>query len=163
MILGRLDLPLSLRNALRRLAPVVCSAEVEDLGLVNQVVDDTILFCRALSPAARAGLYAGLMAFDVSASLHPTTFGRRFSRLSGDEAAKHFDRWWHSRIPLCHDFAKGIKGAMAIAYFELPTIQDRIDYHPQAWIKEASARRVERYGKSIAEAEANLLRDDPLV
>lgn len=163
MILGRLDLPPSLRNALRRLAPVVCSAEVEALGLVDQVVEDTILFCRALSPGVRAGLFAGLMAFDLSAVVHPTTLGRRFSALDGPAAAAHFHRWWHSSLPLLHEFAKGIKGAMAIAYFELPEVQARIDYYPQDWIEEAAARRIERYGESIAAAEKALLRDDPLL
>jgi hypothetical protein len=62
-----------------------------------------------------------------------------------------------------HQYAKGIKSAIALSYWELPTVKEKLEYHPEQWIAEVAARRLRDYADDIKKYERMILEPDPLV
>jgi hypothetical protein len=83
--------------------------------------------------------------------------------LDREQALAYFRSWWDSRIFAFRQFARGIKGVLAFAYYEEPTVKEQMKYHPDAWIAEAARRRLEKYGAEIARHEEIVTKADPLV
>ncbi|MFH1131129.1 MAG: hypothetical protein V1754_07325 [Pseudomonadota bacterium] len=162
VILSDFQLSTSLRNVLAKLAPIVCSEDVENLQLTEAVVDDTELFFRSLAPGARSAIVAGLVSFDLSAALNPKNMGRRFARLNAERSLAHFESWWHSPIPLMQAFAKGIKGALNISFYENPVVKKHLKYNPEEWISQVKQARMNRWGDELQRYEKEQLKPDPL-
>jgi hypothetical protein len=163
MIVADFHLPGYLRAVVRKLVPIACSAEAVELEIVENVVDEIELFMRGLGREGRMALCAGLVAFDLSATVLPRSFGRRFIELDSDRAQQHFQRWWAGKLPLMHTFAKGIKGVIAVAYYEHPKVKARIGYDPELWIADVSTARLQRWQREIVDHERAVLERDPLV
>ena len=51
---------------------------------------------------------------------------------------------------------------IALAYFEMPKVQERLDYHPQAWIDKVKVQREETYRADIHRHQSSVLAADPL-
>ncbi len=160
--LASFRLPRPCRRTLAALAPIVLTGEVEELGLVEAVVDDVELFMRSIPGAVRAGVVAGLVAFEQSARGVPSSLGRGFSALDPAGRAAHFERWWQGAGPL-HQLARGLKMFLSFAYYERPEVKARLGYDPERWIARVKREREARHAEAIAAAEALVLAPDPLV
>jgi len=163
MILSNYRFSAGQRRILSQLVPIACPAEVERLGVVEQVVDGAELFIRSLSPELRAGFTVVLRSFDLSAAVRPSSRGRTFAQLDRARAAEHFARWWHNRLPPVHAVAKGLKALVAMAYYDLPAVRRALDYQPNQWISKVRERRRERHREAIEAHERELLAPDPLL
>ena len=154
--------PPGVRPILARLAVVVCPPDARALGLVEHVVDHVELSMRAMPTAVRAALLSGLAGFELGALAWPGHLGRRFSQLGDDQAERYFRFWWASPIGLLHEFAKGAKGLVCLAYYEMPQVKAQLGYTQDAWIAKVKARRLEVYGADIRQHEQALITPDPL-
>jgi hypothetical protein len=162
-VLADFRLPRALRRVLEPMARIVCTDEVDRLGLTQAVVDHVELSLRSIPFHLRTGLVAGITAFELGAMTFPSSFGRPFSRLPEAKQDAYFASWWHSPLFPLRQFTKGIKGLIAMGYFEQPVILNRMEYHPEAWIAEVAARRVRDYSADIAAQDKMVLERDPLV
>ena len=159
-VLADFKLPRFMRKTLAPLARIICTSEVEELGLTTQMVDGIELTMRAFPAFLRAGLVVGTFAFEwggLFVSLRP------FSAMSPERQEKYFASWWGSRVGALHQYAKGIKSAVCLAYWELPAVKDKLEYHPEQWIAEVAARRLRDYADDIKKYERMILEPDPLV
>ena len=118
---------------------------------------------RTLPPYLRGGLLAGTATFMVGSAARPSTFGRVFHELDRDQARAYFHSWWESRIFALRQFARGIKGVLAFAYYEEPTVKEQLRYRPDQWIAEAARRRLEKYGAEIERHEEIVTSPNPLI
>jgi hypothetical protein len=162
-VLADFTLPARLRPTLAKLARVVLTDEVESLGLVDRVIDGVELTMRAIPAPMRAGLIAGLISFEAGALAWPRGRARAFSRLDAELAEAYFRSWWDHPLMAMRQFAKGIKGLIAMSYFELAEIRARMEYHPEAWIAKVAARRLNSYADDIRRHDETVLAPDPLV
>ena len=153
--------PPRLRRCMAALAPVVLTEEVEELGIVEEVLDEVELFLRTVPAPLRAGIMAGLWSFEQSARIAPSSLGRGFASLSLSKRQRHFERWWHTPGP-GHQLARGLKMFLAFAYYEHPQVQARMGYDPDAWIAKVKAEREARFAKEHEALEAKNLMRDPL-
>ncbi len=163
VVLADFRIPRLLRRVLEPMVRIVCTEEVETLGLVTEVIDHVELSMRSIPFHMRTGLVAGLTAFEIGAIGFPSSFGRPFSRLPVAKQDAYFASWWHSPLFPIRQFTKGIKGLIAMGYFEHPVVAARMQYHPEQWIAEVAARRLRDYASDIAAQEKMVLERDPLV
>ena len=154
-------LPKRLRAAIATLAPVVVTDEVTRLGITEDVVDGVERFLGAVPTHLRLGLMTGIQAFDSSARLVPSSFGRPFHKLPPAKAQAHFERWYHGP-EATHQLARGIKVFVSFAYYEHPQVREQIGYRPDPWVAQVKAQRLERFGDEIAAHEQMLIAPDPL-
>lgn len=147
------------RRVLRALALVICSDEVEKRGLTEAVLDEVERMVRATPTVMRVALRLGLWAFEWSALF---VCGLPFSRLQPERRSAWFRRWF-SGHGLGQKFAYGIKGLVAFAFFEQPSLRDELHYHPDEWIAEVAKRRLERWGAEVRAHDALVRAPDPLV
>jgi len=145
-------LPPAVRQTLEALCPVICGDD-PPRSVLAAVIDEAELYIRALPPEARWGLVLGSISFDLLAVLSE---GQRFCRLRRDRAEAYFSRWWDSRIPLMSGYTRGIKAAIAIAYFEHPYVKARLDYHPGRWVEQVKRQRLEHWTDDIRAHEQRL-------
>jgi hypothetical protein len=163
MILADFRFPARLRPAVAQAARVLCTEEIESLGLVEHVVDYVELQLRAFPLALRAGMVAGLGALEASSLLAPRSFGKRFSELPLDEARRVFRNFWDSPIGLFRQLAKALKALVSLAFYDSAPMRARLSYHPDAWIAERARRRLAEFGADIARHEEQLRAPDPLL
>ena len=97
-VLANFKLPGRLRRVLAPLARVVCTDEVERLGLTDAVIDHVELSMRSIPAHLRAGLIAGLSTFEAGAAARPGSLGRTFSRLAPGAQEAYFRSWWSSPV-----------------------------------------------------------------
>lgn len=148
----------SQRKALANLALVVCPASLESQGLADAVLEETELMVGALPAFLRAGLLAGLAAFDQGFRFHPGSGGRRFSgALDLRVADSYFVRWHHSKSPVLFQFAKAIKGLLCFSYYEQPSVLESLDVHADRWIAQVGRQRLEKYGEDVRRADEEVL------
>jgi hypothetical protein len=150
MILADYRLPRRVRRAFTRLAPAICPPDVETLGLVEAVVDHVELTLRSFPAVVRHGIAAGAVTIDVT------------SRLLREDPGRTFDRFFSLPGPP-HALAKGIKAALAMAYFEHPLVRRALGYDQASWIAEVGKRRLERFAEAIRRAEADVVAPNPLL
>jgi hypothetical protein len=160
MILADFHFPAALRGTVAQAARVVCPDDLDALGLVEEVVLRVEHGLRSYPIGVRTAFVAGLATLEASAVLR---HGRRFSRLGGAEARAFYAAWWRSRVGPLRQLARTLKMTLALAYYDLPAVKARLEYHPDAWIAEAARRRLERYGIDIERHERELVAPDPLV
>jgi hypothetical protein len=154
-------IPDRLRRVLEPLARIILPEDdLDRLGLIEPVIDHCELSLRAGPAIVRAGLLAGLAAFEAGAIAR---FGRPFTRLSRDRQDRWFAAWWESEAPPMRQLAKGVKTLLALAYWEHPLVKQQMEYHPERWIAEVAARRLRDYARDIREHDALVTRPDPLV
>lgn len=151
-------LPAALRRVLGRLVPVVCPPELLSPEMIERIVDHAAQSIRALGAPQRAGLVAGMRAYDLGALAR---HGARSHKLDPERALAWFESWLHTPGPT-HELAKVLKGLLCMAYYEMPEVMDAIDYHPDAWLAEVDARRRARYSAEIERHERALRAPDPL-
>jgi hypothetical protein len=151
------------RRTLAHLAPVVLTDEVEQLGLTDATIDQMELMLRSFPRVVRAGLIAGLTAFELGALAAPPWRARPFSRLPRARQEEYFRRWWESTLPPTRQFAKAVKGVLAFAYYELPEVRERVAYRPEPWIAGVKARRLRVFAEEVAAHDRLVLQPDPLV
>lgn len=154
--------PASVRRVLASLAEVVCPPEAFEHDVVDDIVDHVELSMRASPAPVRAGLVAGLLAYELGAAAWPAHIGRRASRLPLPAHRRYFARWWHSRLGAQRQFARGVKGLLCLACYEQPALQERLGYRPTGWIEEVSRRRLAVHGDAARRHQAALLEPDPL-
>jgi hypothetical protein len=155
--------PALLRRTLTALAPIVCTDEVSELGLTGDVLAHAELSLRAFPGYVRLALVVGAAAFELGAVLLPSSRGRTFSRLPRARQEAYFRKWWASRFDGFRQLAKGMKALLALAYWEHPTVRNRLAYHPEQWIAEVAARRLRDYAADIRRADEIVLEPDPLI
>jgi len=160
MILADFHFPRRLRPALAQAARVCCPPDLDELGLVDQVVDYVGLQLRAFPSAFRAGMVAGIAGLEAGAVLR---HGRRFSQLPAETAHLWWHSWWNSPIAPCRQLAKGLNALIALAFYDSKPMRERLEYHPDAWIADAARRRLERWGAEIRRHEEALVAPDPLL
>jgi hypothetical protein len=163
MILADFHFPARLRPAVAQAARVLCTEELETLGLVEHVVDYVELQLRCFPLPLRAGMLVGLASFEAAPALAPRTFGRRFSQLSLDEARRAFRGYWESPIGPFRQLAKALKALVSLAFYDSAPMRERLGYHPDAWIAERARRRLQLHGDEIRAHEAELVAPDPLL
>lgn len=132
------------------LARVVCTSEIDELGLRDAVFEHVTLTLASFPPYLRAAMRVLFVVFDLSAL---PWHGRRFRRLDVAAQERHFERWWSSRWPMARHLSKALKGLVALAYWAQPQVRERLGYHPERWIADVSARRLRLYRDEIAAAE----------
>jgi hypothetical protein len=119
----------------------------------DRVLAEFELVFGALAPAARKGLAAAVVVLDQGARLYPRARGRRFSRLD-DQAAEAYIRALLARRGVVAQLVQRLRGLVVMCYYELPTVQREIGYHPAPYIAAVSRRRLESYAAEIAAGEA---------
>lgn len=154
--------PKPVRRSLASLAAVVCPPEATELDLVGAIVDEVELSMRASPAGVRAALLAGIAGYELAATLVPRHRGRPASRLSPELARRYFASWWHSPLPPQRQFARGVKGLLCLACYEMPAIKEQLGYTPEAWIETVKARRLAVFADAIRRREADILAPDPL-
>jgi hypothetical protein len=158
--LSDFKMPAFMRRTLAPLARIICTDEVDQLGLTGQTIDGIELTMRSFPTFLRLGLVVGTFAFEwggLFVSLRP------FSSMSPERQAKYFEKWWSSNVGALHQYAKGVKSAIALSYWELQRVKEKLEYHPEQWIAEVAARRLRDYGDDIRKYERMVLEPDPLV
>jgi hypothetical protein len=148
-----LELGARVRRIMRRFAEVVCPPGMRAHHRTDRVLAEFELVLAALAPAARKGLIAAFVVLDHGARLYPQSRGRRFSRLD-DQAAEAYIRALLTRGGVASQLLQRLRGMVAMCYYELPTVQREIGYHPAPYIAAVSRRRLEAYGPEIAAGEA---------
>jgi hypothetical protein len=141
------------RRITRRFAEVVCPPGMRAHHRTGRVLAEFELLLAALNPVARRALTAALVALDHGARLYPRSRGRRFSQL-GDQAAEAYIRALLARGGVPAQLVYRLRGMVVMCYYELPTVQREIGYHPAPYIAAVSRRRLEAYGPEIAAGEA---------
>jgi hypothetical protein len=119
----------------------------------DRVLAEFELMLGALAPAARKALTAAVVALDQGARLYPRSRGRRFTRLD-DQAAEAYIRALLTRGGVPAQLVQRLRGLVVMCYYELPTVQREIGYHPAPYMAAVSRRRLASYGPEIAAAEA---------
>jgi len=158
---GGFRLPRRLRVTVATLVPVVVTEEARERGLVEATVEGVEAFLGALPAHLRAGLVAGIGAFEASAAVTPGSLGRGFSGLGPEAARAHFARWWESGLGPVHQLARALKIFVAFAYYELPAVQEGIGYRPAEFIARVARERRQRWDDVIARHEAEVVRGAP--
>jgi hypothetical protein len=162
-VLADFHLPRRLRPVLAALARIVCTDEIERQGLTDAVIDGLELHLRTMPALFRTGLMAGLASFEAGAVAWPSRPGRRFSKMAAADQAAYFASWWASPLFPIRQFAKGIKGLLAMTYWEEPSVKAHLAYHPERWIAEVAARRLASYAADIREHDRVVVAPDPLL
>jgi len=150
------------REILAAIARVVCPPELEALGVIDGVLEDVEAAMDAMPPLVRVALVAGIAGFDTASMAVPRHLGRRFARLPADRASDYFESWWRSRIGLQREFARGVKGLLCMAYYEMQPVKDQLGYTPEQWIDRVKKRRLAIYSADIATHERRITEPDPL-
>ncbi len=150
------------RAILRTFVPIACPPEVIELNLVDDVIDHLALSMSALPFLIRNGLVAGMLGFDAAAALVPKHRGKRFRFLKSEQQEAYFLAWKKSNVAVQHEFIKGLKGLLCLAYYDLPVIKARIDYHPDRWVEKVTKRRHENFAAAIQKQAEDILAPDPL-
>jgi hypothetical protein len=158
--LADFKMPGFMRRTLAPLARIIVTDEVEELGLTAQCIDGIELTMRAFPTFLRTGLVVGTFAFEWGAFFVTL---RRFSSLPRERQERYFKSWWGSRIGPMHQFAKGVKSAVCLSYWELPLVKERLEYHPEQWSAEVAARRLRDYADDIRQHDELVVAPDPLV
>lgn len=159
-VLADFRLSRRLRVTLAPLARVVCPPDAEALDLIEPIIDQMELHMRAIPTFLRVGLSAGITGFEVGAVAR---HGKPFSRCTPAQQEAYFKAWWESPVMALHQFAKGVKGLLAMGYYELPIVRERMAYHPERWIAEVAARRLDKYGADVRAHDALVVAPDPLL
>ncbi len=141
------------RRAATRFAELICPPEVRTARRVERVLGEFGLMLRSLSPAARKGLLAGLLAVDQGARLYPPSRGRRMARLDDQVAGAYLKAVLARRGPAA-ELVQRLRGVIVMCYYELPEVQREIGYDPVPYIAAVSRRRIESYGPEILGGEA---------
>ena len=141
------------RRVTRRFAEVVCPPGMRQHHRTDRVLAEFELMFGVLPPGARKALTAAIIVLDQGARLYPRARGRRFSRLD-DAAAEAYIRALLTRGGIPAQLVQRLRGLVVMCYYEIPTVQREIGYHPAPYIAAVSRRRLESYGPEIAEAEA---------
>ena len=132
---------------------MVCPPEIRAGQRADRVLAEFGLMLGSLSPAARKGLAAALVALDQGARLYPPSRGRRLARLD-DQVAAAYVRAWLARHDAAADLVRRLKSVIIMCYYELPEVQREIGYDPDPYIAAVSRRRLESYGPQIRAGEA---------
>ena len=154
--------PKPVRQLLTSLARVICPTRAQELDLIDDIVDHVELSMRASPAGVRAALLTGLSGYELAAMVYPSHLGKRASKLGEDQARLYFHSWFHSKLPPQHEFAKGIKGLIALSCYEQPAMMADIGYTPQEWIDKSIRYRLQTYDAAIAKREVDILAPDPL-
>ena len=148
------------RRLIARLAEIVCPPEPSPAEHAGAIAQHTQMSIRVFPGPARAALIAGMRTYDEGARLF---FGGKPAReLPPEAGVRYFESWWRSRLRLQREFARGVKGLICLAYYELPAVKDHIGYTPEAWIESVKKRRLSIYKEEIERHEAALIEPDPL-
>lgn len=141
------------RAVLISLVPVICPPEAH--ALADAIVAHMALTLGAMPPLLRAGLAAGLVAYDLGAI---PRYGRRARALPPDAAERYFAAWERVPAPL----ARAIKQLMGLSCYEQPAMMERVGYRPGPWIDEVRTKRLTVYRGDAEAQEAQILAPDPL-
>lgn len=160
--LSRYRHPERVRRLLASLVPVVCPDGAQRLDLTAALVDHVELSLRSFPSVVRRALLLGMRTYDLSAAAWPRARGRTASHLAPDGARAWFDLWWRSPLLPQRELAVTLKRLLALAYYEMPAVQDELDYRPQAWIDTVARRRLEVYQDDVDRHQASLIEPDPL-
>ncbi len=153
-------LPRHARPIIVRLAGVVCPPDLRTRRLTGPLLSEFALYLGALPPHLRLGILAAFVLFDQRARLFPPSRGRRFVHLDPVRADAYFRYMAHESGPRNRALAQLLKGLVTLCYYELPSAQDQIDYHPAPYIAEVARRRLQTYGEAIRRSEAAVFADD---
>ena len=145
------------------LTHVTCPPDVAALGCEDRIIGDVELALGSFPPIMRLGIVAALVILEWFAVIVPASFGRRFSALPRQGQEHYFAACWHHPLALVRQAMKGIKGLIAMAYYDLPEVKERLGYRPEPWIAQVRTMRIERFGLAIREQELKLLAPDALV
>ncbi len=159
---GLQRIPAALQPALEALVRVVTAGDSDRMGLTAEVAHAVGEALQPFPAHLRGGLLAGLATFEQSTRARPSSRGRPFSRLPLDAAERAFAAWWHSPIFPVRQWAKGIKGLVALAYWDHPTVRQSIGFHPEAWIAHVAQRRQGDYAADIAAHAERVLAPSPV-
>jgi hypothetical protein len=151
------------RRTLHALTHITCPPDVAARRCEDRIIGDVELALGSFPPFMRLGVLASLVILEWFAVLVPASFGRRFSSLPRAGQERYFAACWHHRLALVRQAMKGVKGLIAMAYYELPEVKERLGYRPEPWIASVKAMRVERFSDAIREQEQKLLSRDALV
>ena len=161
MILADFHIPRRLRPAVAQMARCLVPARhLEAHNLTEHVVDYLELQLRAFPSGFRVAMVAGIGSLELSTL---PRHGKRFSKLALDDAASVIASWWHSPIRPLGTFVRAMKSLVALAFYDSRPMEDRLAYHPDAWIAQAARRRLETWGVEIERREEEVTAPDPLL
>ena len=149
--------PPTTRRVLLSLVPVLCPPEAAPLA--DAIVDHMALTIGASPAVLRAGMAAGLAAYDLCAIAR---YGRRARGLAGAQAEAYFAAWEHGITPVQQQLAKGINQLMSLSCYEQPLMMEACGYRPAGWIEEVSRKRLAVYGDEARAQAAAIIAPDPL-
>lgn len=150
------------RRTLAALARIACPPEIDELGLVDDVVDHMGASMGALPELFCRGLVAGLTTYELGARLVPGNGGRAASQLDPDRALRYFLLWRKSPLMPQRELIKAVRGLLCLAYYEQPAAREQIGYTPEQWIDKVKRKRLAVYSDEINAHQQSLLEPDPL-
>lgn len=145
------------RAVLRSLVPVICPPEAAAVG--DNIVDHMALTLDASPVLLQKGFAAGLITYELSALLR---YGRRASKLVGEQAERYYQSWDHGVTPIHVQFARALNQLMSLSCYEMPAMMERVGYRPAPFIEEVTQRRLSVYRDDVRKQEAQILAPDPL-
>jgi len=154
--------PKHVRRVLESLVAVVCPPEATELGIEHEIVDHAEQTMGALPSLFRAGLIAGITAYDQASRVWPPSKGKASHDLPLAMRSRWYLAWLGGFTPVQREFAKAVKQVLVLGHYEHPKIQATLGYKPQQWIDKVKKRRLDVYSDEIAKHEASILAPDPL-
>jgi hypothetical protein len=142
---------------LRSLVPVICPPEAHHLA--GAIVAHLALTLGASPPLVRAGLAAGLVAYDLGAV---PRHGRRARHLSSEAAERYYAAWEHGPTPLHVQLARALNQLLSLSCYEQPEMMERVGYRPGPWIEEVRRKRLTVFADDVRRQEAQVTAPDPL-
>ena len=150
------------RELVHSVARVVCPPEPSLEPLLGAISHHTELSIRVFPAPARGALLSAMTAYDVGARLYLPSRGKPARRLESAVAANYFKTWWNSKLAPQREFARGFKGLICLAFYEMPEVKKHIGYTPEAWIEKVTQHRLSVYSDAIEKQATKILLPDPL-
>lgn len=132
--------------------PIVCPPDVVSGRLVDDVVDHVVTSVTAFSPLTRRAFSAALLVIEAAGLRH----GARFSRLApgrAEAAVAHLS----AGSPALRRLSRSVRDVIVVAYFDQPSVKERLGYRPAEWTAATAARWGATWGAE-AERHQELLR-----
>lgn len=144
------------QRTVRALIPVFCPADAAAVDVADRIVRNVELTVSAFAPLTRCVLFAATVLIEASGLRR----GRPLSQLPLDARRTCVEALQRSS-PILRRLVGSVRDVIVIAYFDQPTVKDRLGYRPDDWTVAMRTARQHRWAAAIAQHEAVLRAPSP--